>query len=278
MNIKAMILCALGVSAVSTAWADAASKAAKIAELMHLTGARQTLHELDGKFDQEDAARAWERFYSENVTESDLDAILAYYRSPAGQADVSASRAALGRVQHYMVEKRSAAQVGRGVGSAPDAQGGGVTRPAVGGTTAGSAAGSGTGAGAPIVGTVGSASNRASSATATPARPWDTQPRAPDGRIVPSPTSPEGCEVAPSAAPAVHPVPPSGRSVVCVCTDEKGTLTRDPVIAESSGDSRVDSGALKMARVDSGRYVPPTLAGHPQSACFRFAIDFRHQQ
>jgi len=255
MKTKALILCALSITAVSGAWADATSKAAKIAELMQLTGARQTLHEVDGKFDQEDAARAWGRFYSENIAESDLDAILTYYRSPAGQADVSASRTALGRVQHYMAEKRSAAQPRRGVGSAPEAQGGGASQ---GGTTAGSmsAAGAGTG----------------------PARPSDSPPRAPDGRIVPSPASPERCEVAPSAAPEAHAVLPSGRSVVCVCTDEKGTLTRDPVIAESSGDSRVDSGAVKMARVDSGRYVPPTLEGHPQSACFRFAIDFRHQQ
>jgi len=258
MKIRALILCVLSVTAISVAWADAASKAAKVAELLQLTGARQMLHEVDGKFDQEDAARAWGRFYSENVTEADLDAILAYYRSPAGQADVSASRAALGHVQHYMVEKRAAAQAGRGVGSTSAARGG-------------------TGASAPATGTVVPPANRAPS-DATLARPWDSPPRAPDGRVLPGPTSLERCEVVPSAAPEAHAVPPSGRSVVCVCTDEKGTLTRDPVIAESSGDSRVDSGAVKMARVDSGRYVPPTLDGHPQSACFRFAIDFRHQQ
>jgi TonB family protein len=66
--------------------------------------------------------------------------------------------------------------------------------------------------------------------------------------------------------------------MLCVCIDEKGTLTRDPVIAESSGDSRVDSGAVKMARSDSGRYKPPIVNGQPQRACFRFAIDFKHQQ
>jgi hypothetical protein len=33
-----------------------------------------------------------------------------------------------------------------------------------------------------------------------------------------------------------------------------------------------------MAKVDSGRYTPPTVAGRPQSACFRFAIDFGRQQ
>ena len=114
--------------------------------------------------------------------------------------------------------------------------------------------------------------------TGTPMRPWDTSPSAPNGRLIPNSPATERCEVALPMAPAIHAVPPSGRSVVCVCTDEKGKLTRDPVIAESSGDSRVDSGALKMARSDSGRYMPPTLHGQPQRACFQFAIDFRRHQ
>jgi Uncharacterized protein conserved in bacteria (DUF2059) len=254
MKIRASIicLCSLG-TAVQVAWADASSKAAKIAELMQLTGARQFLHEVDGKADQEEAARAWGRFYSENVSEGDLDAILAYYRSPAGQKDVSASRAALGEVQRYIARKRvptaSGTAVAAGVGSVPS--------------------------GTLSAGAVGPTSTAPPSATA---RPWDSAPRAPDGRVVPSPSLPEQCDIPPTPASGSHAVPSSGKSVVCVCTDEKGTLTREPVIAESSGDARVDSGAIKMARVDSGRYIPPTVEGHPQSACFRFAIDFSHHQ
>src|ERR1700754_1384852 len=101
MKIRASLACfgLLGSMAVlPLAWADAASKAAKIAELIQLTGARQFLHEVDGKYDQEEAVRAWGRFYADNVTEAELDGILAYYRSPAGQKDVSASRASLSQV------------------------------------------------------------------------------------------------------------------------------------------------------------------------------------
>jgi hypothetical protein len=232
MKIRASIACLCLLAPV--AWADEASKAAKIAELMQLTGARQFLHEVDGKYDQEEAVRAWGRYYSENVTETDLDAILAYYQSPAGQKDVSASRVALGQVQRYMREKHPQA--------------------------------------APVVATTNTLVAPITTSTQSTVSP----PRAPDGRVVPSPSLPERCEVAPTAPAGTHRA--SGRSVVCVCTDEKGALIRDPTIAESSGDPRVDSGALKMARVDSGRYSPPTLNGQPQSACFRFAIDFSHHE
>jgi Uncharacterized protein conserved in bacteria (DUF2059) len=270
MRIRASLACLvlLGSMAVlPLAWADAASKSAKIAELLQLTGARQFLYEIDGKYDQEEAVRAWGRYYSENVTEADLDGILAYYRSPAGQKDVSASRAALGQVQRYMREKHvpiATAVVADAPVGAP------VTRPAT-------AGGSGDSVGpAPASRGASPVEARTSAAATAAARPVESAPRAPDGRVVPSPSSPEQCEVTPTAPVGAH--AGSGRSVVCVCTDEKGALTRDPVIAESSGDPRVDSGALKMARVDSGRYSPPTLNGQPQSACFRFAIDFGHHQ
>jgi len=236
MKIRVSIACLCLLSAAPCAWADAGSKAAKIAELVQITGVRQLLHDVDSKSDQEEAVRAWERFYSETVTETDLDSILAYYRSPAGQKDVSASRAALGQVQRYMHEKHPPTPSPR-VSSAPPVP---VTEP----------------------------TRQTTSQTTSP-------PRAPDGRVIPSPSSPEQCEVTSPPSSGTH---ASGRSVVCVCTDEKGSLTRDPVIAESSGDPRVDSGAIKMARIDSGRYIPPTVNGQPQSACFRFAIDFSHHE
>ena len=236
MKIRVSIACLCLMSAVPCAWADAGSKAAKIAELVQITGVRPLLHEMDSKADQEEAVRAWERFYSENVTETDLDSILPYYRSPAGQKDVSASRAALGQVQRYMHEKHTQTPATR-VSSAPPVPATELTRQTTSGTT--------------------------------------SPPRAPDGRVIPSPSSPEQCEATSTASSGTH---ASGRSVVCVCTDEKGSLTRDPVIAESSGDPRVDSGAVKMARIDSGRYIPPTVNGQPQSACFRFAIDFSHHE
>jgi hypothetical protein len=274
MKIRAFVVCLSVLSTTAPlAWADASSKAAKIAELMQLTGARQYLHEVDGKFDQEEAARAWGRFYSENVSESDLDGILAYYRSPAGQKDVSASRAALGQVQRYMTQKHApitAASVANSAQPTAATSIANSAQPITAASIANSAQPTAAPAAASAAGSI--------SSSPPPARPWASAPGAPDGRVVPSPSLPEHCEMPPTPAPISHAVPSSGRSVVCVCTDEKGGLTRDPVIAESSGDARVDSGAIKMARVDSGRYIPPALDGHPQSACFRFAIDFSHHQ
>jgi hypothetical protein len=104
-----------------------------------------------------------------------------------------------------------------------------------------------------------------------------SDPSVPDGKVVANSVS-DRCEAPPSpASQAQHPSP-SGRSVLCVCVDEKGALTQDPVITESSGDSRVDSGAVKLARQDSGRYQPPAVDGKPQKGCFRFAINFRHPE
>jgi hypothetical protein len=310
------LLCGAGVP---VARGDDSSRAAKVAELMRLTGlaqmmaqsramgqaaaqktvqsmaeqalakfpaippekrariedaAKQFLHDVDSSFDQDDAVRAWGRFYSENLTETELDAILAYYRSPVGQKDVSASRAALPQFQHYMVEKRTAV-MNTAVANYTAALRSIVDSPAAGAVPA-DAARANTGAPGAVPSNAGTPG--AATPSGAPVRPWDTSPSAPNGRLIPNSPASERCEVASPTAPGVHAVPPSGRSVVCVCTDEKGAITRDPVIAESSGDSRVDSGALKMARSDSGRYVPPTLDGQPQRACFRFAIDFRQHQ
>jgi hypothetical protein len=110
-----------------------------------------------------------------------------------------------------------------------------------------------------------------------PMRSSGSDPSVPDGKVVANSVS-DRCEASPSATSQPHDVSPSGRSVLCVCVDEKGALTRDPVIAESSGDSRVDSGAVKLARLDSGRYRPPALDGKPQKGCFRFAVNFRHSE
>jgi hypothetical protein len=104
-----------------------------------------------------------------------------------------------------------------------------------------------------------------------------SEPSVPDGKVVANSVA-DRCEAPPSADLRAHDVSPSGRSVLCVCVDEKGTLTQDPVIAESSGDSRVDSGAVKLARLDSGRYKPPAVDGKPQRGCFRFAVNFRHPE
>jgi len=273
MKLRAFIASLCLISAAPLGWADAGSKAAKIAELVQIAGVRQHLHEVDGKLDQEAAVRAWARAYSESVTEAELDTILAYYRSPAGQKDVSASRAALTQAKNDTREKHAPfvsntpAAAGPVVAPPPEAPRASV--PPVGDVGSTSAAPRAPGGDVEKT----PAARRGPDAPSTGERSWDSAPHAPDGLVVPSPSSPERCEVSPTSPTGKH---ASGRSVVCVCTDEKGKLTRDPVIAESSGDPRVDSGALKMARIDSGRYIPPTVNGQPQNTCFRFAIDFSH--
>jgi hypothetical protein len=206
------------------------------------------LREVDKSFDPDDALQAWGRFYSDGLTEQELDAILAYYRSPAGQKDVRASQAALPQFQKYMTERRAAA-----------------TNSAVANYTA---------ALREIVDPSKVDSTRPDD---SPPRSFDSAPAVPDGKVVANSVS-DRCEGPPSAASRARNAPSTGRSVLCVCVDEKGALTQDPVVAESSGDSRVDSGAVKLARLDSGRYKPPAADGKPQKGCFRFAVNFRHPE
>jgi hypothetical protein len=276
-----------------TAWGDEDSKTAKIAELARLQGlarmmeqskaagreaatemvrsmtdktfaqfpnmppekraaveaaSQQFLAEVDNSFDHDDAVRAWGRFYSQGLTDQELDAIVAYYRSPVGQKDVQASQSALPQFQKYMAEKRTVAM--KAVVADYTAALQRIANPSKDGSIQ------------PEVLSM---------------HPLGSNPSAPDGKVVADSVS-YRCEVPPSAASRARDVPPSGRSVLCVCVDEKGALTQDPLITESSGDSKVDSGAVKLARLDSGRYKPPTVAGQPQKGCFRFAINFGHQE
>jgi hypothetical protein len=223
--------------------------------------AQRFLSEVQNSFDQDDAVRAWGRFYSEGLTDEELDAIIAYYRSPVGQKDVHASQLALPQFQKYLAEKR-ATVMNTAIANytaalrqivAP-AQGGDAPPP-------------------------GESTHSASPARteAVPAPALGSNPSVPEGKVIPGSVS-DHCEEPLFAAPGSHHAPPSGRSVLCVCVDEKGALTQSPVVTESSGDPRVDSGAVKLARAGSGRYQPPTLDGAPQKGCFRFSINFRQSE
>ncbi|MDB6160133.1 MAG: hypothetical protein JWO04_3839 [Gammaproteobacteria bacterium] len=206
------------------------------------------LSEVNSGFDQDDAVQAWGRFYSQGLTEQELDAILAYYRSPAGQKDVRASQAALPQFQQYMLEKQTTA---RNTAIANYA--------------------------AALRGIVNPSQADSIPPAVARMRPADSNPSVPDGKVVADSVS-DRCEGLPSTASRAPNVAQTGRSVLCVCVDEKGALTQDPVITESSGDSRVDSGAVKLARRDSGRYKLLAVDGKPQTGCFRFAINFRHPE
>jgi hypothetical protein len=209
---------------------------------------QQFLSEVDSGFDQDDAVRAWGQFYSQGLTEQELDAILAYYRSPAGQKDVRASQAALPQFQQYMVEKQTTARNTAIANYAAALRE--IVNPA-------------------RVDSIPPAETRM--------RPSASSPSVPNGKVVANSVS-NRCERPSPPVSRTGNAPQTGRSVLCVCVDEKGTLTQEPVIAESSGDSRVDSGAVKLARLDSGRYKLPAADGKPQRGCFRFTINFRHPE
>jgi len=211
------------------------------------------LREVENGFDQDDAVRAWGRFYSQGLTEQELDAILTYYRSPAGQKDVSASQAALPQFQKYLLQKQTAVTNTAAANYAAALRE--ITNPSKADAT--------------------HAEVDAARVGESPLR--SLNPWAPNGKVVANSVS-DRCERPPAAGSAAHDTSPTGRSVLCVCVDEKGILTQDPVIAESSGDTRVDSGAIKLARLDSGRYKLPAADGQPQKGCFRFAVNFRHPE
>jgi TonB family protein len=65
-----------------------------------------------------------------------------------------------------------------------------------------------------------------------------------------------------------------GVAAVQVCVDAGGRLTSDPSILHSSGNSRLDSGALTLARAGSGHYRPTLENGRAVSSCFPFRIRF----
>lgn len=65
-----------------------------------------------------------------------------------------------------------------------------------------------------------------------------------------------------------------GAAIVRVCTDEKGSLTSDPTIVKSSGSCRLDQGAIKLVKSQSGHYQPATANGKPVSSCANIRIKF----
>jgi protein TonB len=62
---------------------------------------------------------------------------------------------------------------------------------------------------------------------------------------------------------------------VRVCVDDKGRLTGNPTLAQSSGIASIDGGALRLAKAASGHYRPTTENGQPVSSCYPFLIRFQ---
>ncbi len=65
-----------------------------------------------------------------------------------------------------------------------------------------------------------------------------------------------------------------GTVTVHVCVDPKGKLSEDPTVAKTSGNARLDDGALKLAKAGSGHYTPGTEDGNPIASCTSYNIKF----
>jgi TonB family protein len=66
----------------------------------------------------------------------------------------------------------------------------------------------------------------------------------------------------------------TGIVTIRTCVDGNGRLNSEPTIVESSGSSRLDGGALKLARAGSGHYRATTEDGQPVASCYAFRIRF----
>jgi periplasmic protein TonB len=65
-----------------------------------------------------------------------------------------------------------------------------------------------------------------------------------------------------------------GSANVHVCVGPNGKITEDPTLAQTSGSTRLDDGAVKLAKAASGHYQPATEDGVPTSQCMVFKIKF----
>jgi protein TonB len=64
-----------------------------------------------------------------------------------------------------------------------------------------------------------------------------------------------------------------GTTTIKACVDAKGRVIGDPKVVISSGFSRLDEGAVKLAK--AGRYQPGTTGGQPQAeSCVSFRVKF----
>lgn len=77
--------------------------------------------------------------------------------------------------------------------------------------------------------------------------------------------------------PAARRLNEQGSAAVQVCVDPTGRLTAEPTITQSSGHSRLDEGAIKLAKAGSGHYRPTTENGVPVSSCYAYLIRFHLQ-
>jgi hypothetical protein len=77
------------------------------------------------------------------------------------------------------------------------------------------------------------------------------------------------------SAPCANTELNEGVATIRVCFDEKGILTQEPIIVNSSGSCRLDEAAIRLAKEASGRYLPATSSeGKPIPGCKTFKMRF----
>ena len=75
--------------------------------------------------------------------------------------------------------------------------------------------------------------------------------------------------------PAAKRLEEQGISTVRVCVDAHGHLTSAPMLLQSAGSTRLDEGALQLARAGSGHYRASTEDGRAVDSCYGFRIRFQ---
>ncbi len=65
-----------------------------------------------------------------------------------------------------------------------------------------------------------------------------------------------------------------GIATVQACVDGMGRLISNPTLIQSTGSSRLDEAALRLAKAGSGHYRASTEDGHPVNSCYPFRIRF----
>lgn len=66
-----------------------------------------------------------------------------------------------------------------------------------------------------------------------------------------------------------------GTAYVNICIGPRGTVTRQPTIARSSGSSRLDRAAIRYALATSGHWIPEKRNGVPIEVCTQLPIKFQ---
>ncbi|MGH8219032.1 MAG: energy transducer TonB [Steroidobacteraceae bacterium] len=77
--------------------------------------------------------------------------------------------------------------------------------------------------------------------------------------------------------PASQRLSEEGTTEVESCVGPGGRLMRDPTVVRSSGHSRLDEAAIRLAKAGSGKYKPATEDGKAVDQCIKFNVVWRLQ-